>query len=166
MSLDLAAFDHHDIRRSLEGFGHIMRDVECGDISLCEPCRQLLQDGSLQIRVEAIEWFVQQQQARLGSEGAGQRYALLLASGKIGRTPLGEMAGLKELKHLLHALSARAAAKPGKPKGNIGGYIHVGKQGGLLGNKPDAAFCRGNPNSASPSPAAFFRRIPPGHVPA
>src|SRR5271155_583132 len=106
MSLDLAAFDHQDIGRSLEGFGHIMGDVECGDTSLCEPCRQLLQDPSLQIGVEAIERFVQQQQARFGSEGPGQRYTLLLASGKIGRTAPGEMAGVKELKHLPDALCA------------------------------------------------------------
>src|SRR6202042_1755435 len=100
MSLDLPAFDHHHIRRGLEGFCHIMRDVECRDFSHCEPSRQLLQDGSLEIRIETGKWFVEQQQARFGSEGAGQRYALFLASGKIGRTPLGEMAGVKELKHL------------------------------------------------------------------
>jgi hypothetical protein len=42
MSLDLAAFDHHHIRRGLEDFRYIMGDVERGDLSLREPCRQLL----------------------------------------------------------------------------------------------------------------------------
>jgi hypothetical protein len=61
MSLDLAAFDDHHVRRRLEGFPYIMRDVECRDFPLGEPCRQRLQDGNLQIRVEASEWFVQQE---------------------------------------------------------------------------------------------------------
>jgi len=53
MSLDLAVIKHHDIRRRLESFYHIMRDIEGRNIPLCEPRRQWLKNGNLEIRIHA-----------------------------------------------------------------------------------------------------------------
>ena len=103
--------------------------------------------------------------ARLGSEGTSQRHPLLLAAGKVAGHPLGQLAGVKEFEHLRHALFARAPAKPGKTKGNIGSYIHVGKKCRPLGNKPDRRVARGAPTLRSPFPPAFVRARLPGRDP-
>ena len=95
MSLDLTVIDHHYIGGGLEGFCHIMRDVKCGNLPLRERRRQLRHDGNLQIRIEASEWLVQQQQRRFRSERARQGHALPLTTRKICRHPLGQMAGVE-----------------------------------------------------------------------
>jgi mRNA interferase YafQ len=95
MSLDLAVIDHHYIGGGLEGFCHIMRDVKCGNLPLRKRRRQMLHDGDLQIRIKASEWLVQQQQRRFRSERARQGHALPLATRKIRRHPLGQLARVK-----------------------------------------------------------------------
>ncbi len=110
VSLNLTGVDYQHIRRGLESFRDIMRDIERGNLAVGEPRRQPFQNGNLQIGVEAGEGLVQQQQARPGSERASQRHALFLPTGKVGRRSIGELAGVKEVEHFGDPLGRRFTA--------------------------------------------------------
>ncbi len=98
---------------------------------------------SFQIRIEASEWLVQQQQPRLGSEGTSQRHALLLATGKIGRHPPGEVAGVKELEHLRHPLArSNCRLSPERPKATLAVTSMLGNSVGRWVTNP-MARCAG-----------------------
>src|SRR5258707_3400301 len=106
MSLDLALIKHHDIRRRLESFCHIMRDIEGRNIPLYQPGPQLLKNGNLEIRIHARKRLVQQQKTRPGSQRTSQRHPLLLAARKVAGHSLGKSPGLKEVEHLPYTLLA------------------------------------------------------------
>ena len=73
MRLDLPAIHHNDIRGGLEGFGDIVRDIQCGNVALRKPGCQWFQYGVLQIRVEAGKGLVEKDEVRGGdSEGSGE----------------------------------------------------------------------------------------------
>ncbi|MNS98422.1 hypothetical protein D3C72_1327880 [compost metagenome] len=77
-----------------------MGDVDEGD---AERGLQLLQFGAhadFEERIERRKRLVQQQRLGIGDERTRQRHALLLPTGKLGRTPVGIGLKLHQLQHL------------------------------------------------------------------
>jgi len=53
--------------------------------------------------IESAEWFIEQQQARVGGESSGDANALTLATGKLVRKPVGEFRRFEadEIEHFI-----------------------------------------------------------------
>ena len=101
--------DRHAIR-DREGFflivGHIDRGGAVGALQLADFHPHV----DAQLGIEVGQGLVKHQQWRLDDEGAGQRHALLLATRKGARQPVGEMAKADALEHGGNPLGARFPA--------------------------------------------------------
>ena len=97
----------------------------------------LLADVGAQPGVEGREGLVEQHQRRLRGQRAGQRDALLLPAGELGRHPAAVPGEADELEHLLDA--APAARGAGESEAHVGGHAQVPEQGAFLRHQPDAA---------------------------
>ena len=95
---------HHDdavgeLQRLLLIVGDEDRGQAHAIVQIAQPAAQILAD----LGVERAERLVEQQDARLDRERAGQRDALALAAGKLRRIALAEPAELDEIEQFLDA---------------------------------------------------------------
>ena len=88
--LDPSLVHHHDAVGHLQGFLLIVGDEHAGArylvVQPSQPPAQLLPH----LGVERAERLVEQQHLRLHGQRAGQRNALPLAAGELGRIPVGQ----------------------------------------------------------------------------
>ena len=102
------------------------------------------------LRVERAERLIQQQHLRLHGERAGQRDALALATGKLGRKPLGERFELDEFQQVTDACLnfffgwARRFRANAQAERNVFEHGHVPEQRVMLEGKAGLALARGN----------------------
>ena len=85
--LDPALGEHGDPVAHRQRFLLVVRDVDERDADLALQRAQLELQLLAQLRVERAERLVEQQHPRVEHERAGQRHALLLAAGQLGRAP-------------------------------------------------------------------------------
>ncbi len=82
-----------------------MGHVDEGDADLALDALELELHHVAQLEVEGAERFVEQQRTRVVDQRPGQRDALLLAAGQLGRLALGEVGQPDDLEHLVDAAS-------------------------------------------------------------
>ena len=107
--LDFAGHEHRHAIGQRHGLFLIMRHVHGRD---AERALQLLQLGArfhAQFGVEIGEGFIEQEQARLANDGAGQRTALLLAARQLAGFAIEQMLDLDLARGILHCESISAA---------------------------------------------------------
>ena len=107
----------------------VVGDEDRGDADLALDALQLDLHVDAQRLVERAERLVEQQHARLGDDGAGQRHALALAAGKLVRPAAAELAELDEVERALHlAGDRRSSASPrtDRPKATLSATLILG----------------------------------------
>ncbi|GJD77875.1 hypothetical protein NBEOAGPD_1086 [Methylobacterium gregans] len=138
-----AIHHHHEVgerHRLLLAVG----DVDEGEAELGLDPLQLGPHPHPQERVEGRERLVEEQDLGAGDEGAGERHALLLAAGELGRHPLGEVGHLHEVEHgeRPRAALGLAHAPHLQAEGDVVAAIEVGEQGVALEHHRGAALRR------------------------
>ena len=88
--LDAALAEHRDAVAHRQGFFLVVRDVDERDAHLALHLLQLELHLLAELEVERAEWLVEQQHLGLVDDGPGQRHALSLAAGELGRLPAAE----------------------------------------------------------------------------
>ncbi len=98
-----------------------MRDVHERDADVLLDALELDLQLLAQAQVERAERLVEQQRARAVDERAGERDALLLAAGQLGRLALAEVAELHELERLVRARAdiVLGDLPPLEPEGDV-----------------------------------------------
>ena len=86
----------------------------------------------LRVRVERRERLVEEQHARVARERTGERDALPLAAGELGRLRGGEVPDPEPLEQRVHVAAAGA-------EGDVRPHAQVGEEGVVLEDEPDAA---------------------------
>src|SRR5581483_6680562 len=90
---------------------------------------------SLRLRVERGERLVEEEDAGVARERAGERDALALAAGELSGVGVGEVRDAEALEEL--------ADPGGAAVGDVAADAHVGEERVLLEHEPDAAAVRG-----------------------
>ena len=140
--LDLALVHHDDLVRELQRLLLVVGDEEARDaelaVELVEPAAQVLADA----RVEGAERLVEQQDAGLGGERAGEGHALALPAGELVGVALGEGRELDELEQLLDALALHGLGllAHGQAEGDVLADRHVPEEGVVLEDEADLAL--------------------------
>ena len=80
-----------------------MRDINSGDTEFIMQAADFEAHFLPQIGIEVRERFIQQQHGGFHDNGAGQRHALLLAAGKLGRVAPGQMAHFYHIQNFTNA---------------------------------------------------------------
>ena len=93
-----------DVRGQRQRLDLVVGDVDRGDAQLALQPLELVAQRLAQLRVEVGQRLVEQQQRRLDDQGAGQREALLLTAGQLGRLAPGLRGELHRGEHPLDAL--------------------------------------------------------------
>ena len=143
--LDDAPFAHQrdavgHVHRLLGIVGHDQRsDAGVGEDPQCHVAHLVAQAD-----IEAREWFVEQQQARLRRQRAGQRDALLLAARERVRVTLGVPRHVDPLEHI-----ARRRRRAADAEGDVLGDGQMREQRIILEHQADAARFR-RPRDAGP----------------
>ena len=136
---------HHPVgqlQRLLLIVRHEDRGETHGIVQIAQPAAQILAD----LGVERAERLVQQQDARLHRQRAGQRHALPLPAGELRRIAFAQGPELHQIEQLLHPPRdlrlgrAGAALAHGQPEADIVGHRHVAEQRILLEHEADAAI--------------------------
>ena len=123
-----------------------MRDEDGGVagavVDLAQPAAELAAD----LRVERAERLVEQQDARLDGERAGERHALPLAAGELTGKALLQAGELHEVEEVQHALAdfrlgrAAAAGPHRQAEGDVVEHRHVAEQRVMLEYEADIAL--------------------------
>ncbi len=107
--VDAAGVHHHHHVGERDRLGLGVGDVDEGDAELGLQAAELAAHAEPEELVERRERLVEEQHPRIGDQRTGERDALLLAAGKLGRHAVPELLELDPLQHLL---DARRAAPP------------------------------------------------------
>ena len=126
----------------------VVRHEHRGDMDflmeLTKPAPQLLAD----LGIERAERFVEQQHFRFDGQRPGERHALALPSGQLGRVPIAQIIELHELEQFVHPpanLGFRGAmlARPhAQAEGNVLEDRHVAEECVMLENESHAPIGR------------------------
>jgi hypothetical protein len=119
--------------------------------------------------VEGAERLVEEEDARLDGEGAGEGHSLPLAARELRGPPVGEPVELDHAQEARHLLSDLGLARPGLPlphpqaEGHVLEDAHVAEEGVVLEHEADAPVLRaawrpGPRRGLGPGPAARGRR--------
>ena len=119
--------------------------------------------------VEGAERLVEEKDARLRGERAGEGHALPLAAGQLGGVPVGEARELDELEQLVDAL-ADLLLRPlpdREREGDVVAHGHVLERGVVLEDEPDVAPLGREPGSvlAREQHLPGVGALEPGHDP-
>ena len=128
--LDPALVQHDDAVGELDRLLLVVGDEDGGVagavVDLAQPAAELAPD----LGVERAERLVEEEDARLDGERAGERHALALAAGELARIALLEAGELDEVEKLQHALAdlrraaaARAPAATVRPKAMLSNTV-------------------------------------------
>src|SRR5690606_2838055 len=94
-------------------------------------------------RVKCAKWLVEQEHARLDSQGTCQSYTLPLAAGQLRRVPIGKPVELNQTQKLLDALADLMRGRPlglradAESEGNVLKHGHVAEQCVVLKHEAD-----------------------------
>ena len=102
--------------------------------------RQFLPQGAAQTGIQCRKGFVEQQQARLHRQGAGEGNALLLAPGKLLRPPRGQVLQVKTVEQFRYPLAPGVCGQANQTEANVVGDAQVREQGIVLRHIADAAL--------------------------
>ena len=146
--LDPPGVHHDDAVGEIERLLLIVGDEHRGDVArlvdLAQPAPQVLAD----LGIERAEGFVEQQQARLDRQRAGQCDALALPARQLRWVALAEIGKLHEAQQFLDArrdcrrLGSLAARLDAQPEGDVLCHRHVAEQRVMLEDEADAALAR------------------------
>ena len=92
--------------------------------------------------VDVGEGLVQQHQARLAHQGAGDGHPLLLAAGELMGIALPQPLQVDQRQRLFHLLLAAAAILPGQAEADVLGHRQVRKESVILEDHADMAGLR------------------------
>ena len=109
----LAVDDHADAVGERGRVLVVVRDEQRRQAELAQQLLQLAADRDLRVRVERRERLVEQQHAGVARERAGERDALALAAGELGRPRLREVRDPEPLEVLVDAARARRRRRSG-----------------------------------------------------
>ena len=123
-----------------------MGDVHGRDAELLLDALDGVAHFHAQLRVQVGQRLVHQQHLRLDDDGAGERHALLLAAGEVGRHAVLEMIDLDDLENavdlaLYFILRQLAVAQA---EGHVIKYIHVREYRIILEHHADVPFVGGD----------------------
>ena len=127
-----------------EGLGLVVRDVDRGRPELVEDAAEVVEEPIAQPAIERSERLVQQEDARLGSEGARECDPLLLAARQRsdGATlESGEPDELQELARPRGDSLGRVSAHP-QPERDVPEDVAVREERVILEDEPDASPMR------------------------
>ena len=125
--------------------GHEDRGVAGLVVDFAEPLAELLAN----LRVESTEGLVEEEDARLDREGAGEGDALALAAGELLGVALVEAGKLDEVEELHRAPADLLARRPGlsrtnlEPERDVLEHRHVAKERIGLEDEADVAILHG-----------------------
>jgi hypothetical protein len=133
---------------------------------LAQPAAQVLAD----LRVERAERLVEEQDARLDGERAGERDALALAARELRGIAVGEARQPDQVEQLADAALDLRRRRPLRalsrvqPVGDVVGHAHVLEQRVVLEHEPDRALLHRQEGGvvAAEQDAAAVRRVEPG----
>ena len=142
--LDVPSVKYRDARRHRHRLLLIMGDVNDGHAQI------LLHPANLELHlfaktpVQGAEWFVHQHQCRIEHQGAGNRDALLLATGEFSGTSVFKSVQTDHLECSPDSLSSVCSGNSPylKRKRQVSSHRHVGKQGVILKYNSDASLAR------------------------
>ena len=139
--LQVAVLEHADLVADGEGFLLVVGDQDGAGAARLEDLAHLVAEAAAQLDVEVGEGLVEQQQARLRRQCAGQGHALLLAAGQFMGVALAQGAEIDQFEHLGgDALALRVLADA---EGDVLGHRQVREQRVVLEHHADAALFRG-----------------------
>ncbi|MNZ92751.1 hypothetical protein D3C78_1117860 [compost metagenome] len=118
-----------------------MGDQDGAGAARLEDLAHLVAEAAAQLDVEVGEGLVEQQQARLRRQRAGQGHALLLAAGQFMGIALAQGAEIDQLEHL--GGDALALGVLADAEGDVLGHRQVREQRVVLEHHADAALFRG-----------------------
>ena len=112
----------------------VVRDEDHRQPEVAQQLAQLEPHRRLRVRVERRQRLVEEQHVRLARERAGERDALLLAAGELGRPRVRERGDVEPLEQLVHARAARVR--------DVLAHGQVREQRVLLEDEADAPLVR------------------------
>ena len=143
--LDPAVVENHDLLRHLHRLFLVVRDEDRGHVDLLvqapQPGPQLLAHRG----VERAEGLVEQQHARLDGERPGERHALTLAAGELGRVAVGEAFQVDEAEQLVDPVARLVLGGLAdlEAEGDVVAHRHVLERRVVLKDEADAALAGG-----------------------
>ena len=138
--LQPAAVHDADAVGNRERFLLVVRDQHRGGAAGLEDAPHLGAEPLAHLYIEIRERLVHQQQPRGGRQRAGQRYALLLAAGKLMRIAGGVCRQADQIEHFSGALSARVGRGLAQPEGHVIDHAQMREQRIVLEYEADATL--------------------------
>ena len=134
--LQAALAEHADLVADGEGFFLVVGDQDGAGAARLEDVAHFAAQAAAQLHVQVGEGLVEQQQARLRRQGAGQRDTLLLAAGEFVRVALAQVAELDQIEQL--AGDALALGVLADAEGDVLRHGQVREQRVVLEDHADA----------------------------
>lgn len=132
---DAARFEKEGLGGELPDFREVVGDVEDGDAAAAEAVDDLRLGGG----VECGERLVEQEQARVGSQGSGNGDALGFSAGEARWLAVAEGLGVDEGEHFIDAPRAFGGIKVAQAEGDVFRDGAMGEERGALGDEADVA---------------------------
>ena len=110
--------------------GLVVRDIDRRDAELVVQPADLGAHLLAQLGVQVGQRLVEQQHLRLDDDGAGERHALLLAPGQLGRVAVGQMAAAGRRpasRRRRRSMSARDRRRRFRPKATFCATVMFGQ---------------------------------------
>jgi len=140
-------YDDHLVGESLRFF-EVVGDEDRGNFERIEDPVELTSHLAAQVGIEGGEGFVEEKEARLPREGAGEGGALLLASGDFAGTAIGESGEAEAVEEFVDSLAASRLFEIAESVAEILRDGEMGKEGVVLKKKTDVALLRGQADPA------------------
>jgi hypothetical protein len=124
---DAAALHDDDDVGEAHGLFLVVRDEHEGAAERAMQPAKLLLHGAAELQVESGERLIEEEHLRPHHEGPGERDALRLSAGKLGRRPVGKVLKVDEGQHLGDADGNLGLRYPGDPEpiGNVLPHGHM-----------------------------------------
>lgn len=127
-----------------EGVGGIVGDEDGEHFLVGEPGFEAVEEVVAGLGVESGEGFVEEEEAWLGGEGAGEGDALCFSAGEVARGARGERGSSDEVEHGGDAAVLLGKGQRGESIGDVGGDGEVREEGWMLGDKAGVAAAGGD----------------------
>lgn len=140
--LDFAVLHDDDAVGQRQGLILVMRDVQRGAAELAMDAADFGAHFQAQLGIEIGERLIHQDQRRFDDDGAGNRYALLLAAGQLAGQLVHVLRQLHQVERALDAgldLGGRGAAHE-QAEADVPGHRHMREQGVILEHHTEAAL--------------------------
>ncbi len=150
---DFAVIHDGDAVGHFERLLLVVSDEDAGDVQIVMQAAQPAAEFLAHLGIEGAERFVEQEDARLDGEGAGERDALALAAGQLVRIAVAEPIELNQIEQLAHPLAdvllrwAGRARAQAQPEGHVFGDGQMAKEGIMLEDESHLALAGGGVGS-------------------